>query len=103
MTTFFLLSGIYYGAMNLIAMVSAWIDKRRAKKGRWRISEARLMILGALGGAPLEWITMKLIRHKTTRKKFMVGLPLLTLLHVALWGGLLALLNAQFRFQGNVK
>ena len=50
------------------------------------------MLLGALGGAPLEWVTMKAIRHKTTRKKFMVGLPLLSLLHLLLWGGLLVFL-----------
>ena len=92
MTTFFLLSGIYYGALNLLGAISTWIDKRRARKGKWRISENRLMLLGALGGAPLEWITMKLFHHKTTRKKFMVGLPLLSVLHLLLWGGLFVIL-----------
>ena len=92
MTTFFLLSGIYYGALNLLGAISTWIDKRRARKEKWRISENRLMLLGTLGGAPLEWITMKLVHHKTTRKKFMVGLPLLSVLHLLLWGGLFVLL-----------
>ena len=92
MTTFFLLSGIYYGALNLLGAIRTWIDKRRARKGKWRISENRLMLLGTLGGAPLEWITMKLVHHKTTRKKFMVGLPLLSVLHLLLWGGLFVLL-----------
>lgn len=94
MLTFFLLSGLYYGSLNLIAMSAACIDKRRAQKGKWRISEGRLMLLGALGGALMEWITMRLIRHKTTRKKFMVGLPLLAILHAVLWGLLLWLLIA---------
>lgn len=94
MLTFLILSGIYFGSLNLIAMVTACIDKRRAKKGKWRVSEARLLLLGALGGALLEWITMKLIHHKTTRKKFMVGLPVMAVLHGALWGLLFYLLAA---------
>ncbi len=92
MRTFLILSGIYFSAMNLLAVIVTWSDKRRAKKGKWRVPEARLMLLGALGGALLEWVTMKAIRHKTTRKKFMVGLPVLFLLHCALWGLLFYLL-----------
>ncbi|MDD5952827.1 MAG: DUF1294 domain-containing protein [Oscillospiraceae bacterium] len=91
MPVFFLLSGIYFGALNLIGVMAALLDKHRAKKGGWRISETRLMLLGALGGALLEWLTMRLIHHKTTRKKFMVGLPLMVLLHAALWCALLTL------------
>jgi hypothetical protein len=92
MTTFFLLAAIYYGAISLIAIVTTAIDKHRAKKNKWRVPEARLLLLGALGGALAEWITMKLIRHKTTRKKFMVTLPIFAILHLMLVGILFYLL-----------
>lgn len=79
----------YLGFMNLLAAILTWADKHRAKKGKWRISEARLLWVGISGGALLEWITMKLIRHKTTRSKFMVGLPVIFFLQAILIGILL--------------
>lgn len=77
----------YLLVLNCIGAIAAAIDKRRAIKGKYRISERTLLWIGALGGALLEWIVMKQIRHKTTRKKFMVGLPLLVILHALLIGG----------------
>lgn len=42
------------------------------------------MLLGFFGGALAEYLTMKAIRHKTLHKKFMIGLPLFILIHVAI-------------------
>jgi uncharacterized membrane protein YsdA (DUF1294 family) len=42
------------------------------------------MGIGLVGGALPMYITMKLIRHKTKHKKFMLGLPAEIILHVAL-------------------
>lgn len=68
---------IYFIIINLTAVVLTLSDKQRAKNNKWRISEASLIIVGILGGAVCEYITMKSIHHKTKKAKFMVGLPLI--------------------------
>lgn len=70
--------------MSLIASLAACIDKYKAKKDKWRIPENTLMLLGFLGGATGEYITMKIIRHKTRHNKFMIGLPFFILIHLAI-------------------
>ncbi len=76
---------IYLGVVALASILLTCYDKLAAKgeKAR-RIPEASLMWLGAIGGALPMFIMMQLIRHKTQHKKFMIGLPLLILLHIAL-------------------
>jgi uncharacterized membrane protein YsdA (DUF1294 family) len=60
-------------------------DKIAAKKRpKHRISEAMLILLALLGGALAEYVVMKLIRHKTRHKKFMIGLPVIIFLHILL-------------------
>lgn len=68
---------IYFAAVSLIASFVTFVDKRRAVKGKYRISEATLFIFAFLGGALSEYITMRLIHHKTLHKRFMIGLPLI--------------------------
>lgn len=70
--------------INIAAAAAAIADKRKAIKGRRRISEKALMLLGLFGGALGEYITMLKIRHKTKHKKFMIGLPLEIFLHMIL-------------------
>ena len=64
---------------SLISVVITVLDKHRARNHGQRISESTLMYFGALGGAPLMFITMLLIHHKTRHVKFMLGLPLMIL------------------------
>ena len=75
----------WYVLFNIIGMCVTMTDKERARHDRTRIPERQLMFIGFLGGAPMMWVTMLLIRHKTRRVKFMVAMPLLTLAHVALF------------------
>lgn len=75
---------VYLAAINIAAAVAACADKRRAIRGRWRIPERTLLLLGFFGGAAGELLAMLLIRHKTKHAKFMVLLPLFCLLHAAL-------------------
>ena len=42
---------IYLLIINLIVFLAMWIDKIKAKKGKWRISEATLFVLSILGGS----------------------------------------------------
>ena len=71
---------VYFLAVSLITALITAIDKYKAKRGSFRISEATLFILAAIGGALGEYLTMRLIRHKTLHKRFMLGLPLIIIL-----------------------
>lgn len=73
---------LYLCLVNLIALIMTVADKKKACKGKRRISEKSLMLISALGGAMLMYITMLLIRHKTKHIKFMLGLPLITTLQI---------------------
>lgn len=75
---------IYFALISLVAVEVTIKDKRAAVKGKRRVPEATLMLIGLCGGATAMLITMKIIRHKTKHLKFMVGLPLETALHAAL-------------------
>lgn len=74
----------YFIAISLISVIVCATDKARAKKGRWRIKESTLFLLSALGGSAAMYITMRLIRHKTLHKRFMIGIPLIIITQSAL-------------------
>lgn len=74
----------YFAAVTVVAVALTVYDKAAAKRRAWRIPEATLMALGFVGGALPMLITMKLIRHKTKHKKFMIGLPAEIVLHAVL-------------------
>ncbi|MGN0494552.1 MAG: DUF1294 domain-containing protein [Acutalibacteraceae bacterium] len=85
---------LYFIAVSLISVIVCAADKARAKKGKWRIKESTLFLLSAFGGSAAMYITMRIIRHKTLHKHFMIGLPLITaaqaeLLIAAVWLGVL--------------
>ena len=75
---------IYLVIISVVTIIVAIWDKQSARKGGQRVSEAMLILLALLGGAVAELFVMKKIRHKTLHKKFMIGLPLIILLHIAL-------------------
>lgn len=75
---------IYLLILNLTAVIVTVLDKRRAQKKKWRVPEATLLLFAALGGSPAMYITMHVIRHKTRKAKFMVGIPLIMVLQIGL-------------------
>ncbi len=76
---------IYLGIISLISIVVCIYDKFAAKHNpRHRTREATLLLLSALGGSVAMFITMQIIRHKTKHVKFMVGIPVIFVLQVAL-------------------
>lgn len=73
---------IYFIIINLLALVLTVSDKRRAVKHKYRISEFTLMLVSALGGSVVMYITMLIIRHKTRHLKFMLGIPVIILVQL---------------------
>jgi uncharacterized membrane protein YsdA (DUF1294 family) len=76
---------IYYLlVINAVAFIVYGIDKLKARKGRWRIPEATLLLLAIVGGSVGAWFGMKAWHHKTMHLKFKYGLPAIILLQLAL-------------------
>lgn len=65
------------GVMSLVSFCLMGLDKKRARRGAWRISEKTLMSTAALFGAPGALAGMYVFRHKTRHLKFRVGLPIM--------------------------
>ena len=70
--------------INIITFIVYGIDKLKARKGCWRISEATLLLLAAIGGSIGAWCGMMIWRHKTKHWKFKISVPLIFLLQFAL-------------------
>ncbi|MBR3817249.1 MAG: DUF1294 domain-containing protein [Clostridia bacterium] len=74
---------IYYLVIiNLFTALVTFLDKFFAKKKMRRVPEITLFTLALLGGAAAEYAVMKIIRHKTLHKRFMLGLPAIILLQL---------------------
>ena len=69
-------------ALNLITFIIYGIDKLKAKKAKWRISEATLLLLAVIGGSIGAWLGLQVWRHKTQHKKFFIGIPMILTLQV---------------------
>ena len=74
----------YLLAVNITSFLLYGIDKYKAKKGRWRISEATLLTMAAIGGSIGAWAGMRLWHHKTMHKKFKYGIPVIIIMQIAL-------------------
>ena len=78
---------LYLIIINAAALLLMLADKLKAKRRGWRIPEATLMGIAAIGGSIGALIGMYLFRHKTRRLKFTLGLPLILFIQVllAIW------------------
>lgn len=74
----------YLLAVNVVAFAAFGIDKYKAKRGLWRISEATLLLLAVVGGSIGALMGMRIWHHKTQHAKFRYGLPLIILAQIAL-------------------
>lgn len=73
---------IYLIIINIIGFLIMYIDKRKAEKGKWRISEKTIFIITALGGGIGTISGMYTFRHKTQKFQFVIGLPAMTILEI---------------------
>ena len=74
---------IYLIGINLITFLAMFIDKKKAEKGKWRISESTLFILVAGGGGFGGILGMIVFRHKTKKLLFLIGFPAILILEIA--------------------
>lgn len=63
---------VIFGIISLINFFMYGIDKHRAKKGKWRISEKTLLCTSFFGGAIGGYLGMHLFRHKTKHWYFVI-------------------------------
>ena len=71
---------LYMAIISIIGFILMGIDKAKAKKGAWRISEKTLLGTALLGGGAGIWLGMKVFRHKTKHLHFKFGVPLICIL-----------------------
>ena len=71
---------------NIIAFFMYGIDKLKAKHRRWRIPEATLLGIAAIGGSLGAFAGMQIFRHKTKHLRFQILVPLFLLLHIVALG-----------------
>ena len=87
---FWLIFFAYIIVVSLCSIVVCVYDKKISKRNnvKLRIPEKTLFIWSAVGGSVAMYITMRLIRHKTKHVSFMVGIPVIFVLQVAVIGAL---------------
>ena len=66
---------IYLIGINLAGFIIMGVDKKRAIRGAWRISEASLFLTALLGGSLGCILGMQHFRHKTKHWYFKYGMP----------------------------
>ena len=61
--------------MTIVTFVLYGVDKRKAKKGQWRIPEKTLLLFAACFGGLGAFLGMKIFRHKTKHTSFKILVP----------------------------
>ena len=73
---------LYFIIINIIGFLIMWVDKQKAKKGRWRIPENTLLLFVLLGGGIGGIVGMYVFHHKTQKAKFVIGFPVILICEI---------------------
>lgn len=76
----------YLIGINIVTFFVYGIDKWKARKSKWRIPEATLLMLAVIGGSIGAWLGVKVWHHKTLHKKFKYGIPAIIIIQLILIG-----------------
>lgn len=76
---------IFLTIINLLGFILMYIDKKRAIKHEWRISESTLMAVATIGGSIGSLLGMYCFRHKTKHLKFTFGIPAILIIEIILF------------------
>ena len=69
--------------INAVSIIFCIVDKLCAIWSKRRVPEKTLMLLSIVGGSLGMYLTMVIIRHKTRHTKFMIGIPVIIMLQLA--------------------
>lgn len=75
---------IYLVCINIIGFLAIALDKYKAKHHQWRILERRLLWIAFIGGGVGTYLGMYITHHKTHKRKFYLGVPLICLFQLLL-------------------
>lgn len=75
---------VWLAVINLLTFIVYGADKRRARKGTWRVPEKTLFLLPLLGGSIGALLGMRVFHHKTKHWYFVWGIPAILLAQIAL-------------------
>ena len=75
---------VWLAVINLLTFIVYGADKRRARKGKWRVPEKTLFLLPLLGGSIGALLGMRVFHHKTKHWYFVWGIPAILLARIAL-------------------
>lgn len=75
---------VYLLVINILSLMAMFIDKQKARKHKFRISEKNLFLLSLLGGSLGVFIGMHVFHHKTKHLKFILGIPIILILQILL-------------------
>ena len=76
---------VYLISINLAGFIIMGVDKKRAIRGAWRISEASLFLTAVLGGSLGCILGMQHFRHKTKHWYFKYGMPAILMVQILLF------------------
>lgn len=75
---------VWLAVINLLTFLVYGADKRRARRGKWRVPEKTLFLLPLLGGSIGALLGMRVFHHKTKHWYFVWGIPTILLAQIAL-------------------
>jgi uncharacterized membrane protein YsdA (DUF1294 family) len=74
---------LYLAAINALTFAAFAVDKRRAVRGQWRVSERSLLMMAAGGGWVGALLGQFVLRHKTRKEPFRTRLYIIIAIEVA--------------------
>ena len=79
------MKSVIFFIFNILTFSLYGIDKRKAIKRQWRISERMLLAFALLGGSIGAILAMMIFHHKTKHWKFIILIPLFLMIHIFLF------------------
>ena len=76
---------IYLVIINVLGFLTMSLDKAKAKKQKYRISENTLLFVALMGGSLGSYLGMYCFHHKTKHWKFVLLIPLFLIIHIFLF------------------
>ncbi|WP_245712524.1 DUF1294 domain-containing protein [Anaerobacillus alkalilacustris] len=70
--------------INIVSFIYMFVDKQKAIKGQWRISERKFFLLAIIGGSVGIMLGMRTFRHKTKHNSFRIGMPVIMIIQIVL-------------------